>query len=41
VVELVPGGRVSNGDGTETVSVKIKLPAGATSRFVRLDLIPR
>ena len=40
-VELVPGSRVNNGDGTETVSVRIKLTvSSAAKRFLRLVLTP-
>jgi hypothetical protein len=40
VAEFVPGSRVLNGDGTETVSVRVKLPTGTGSKFVRLALRP-
>jgi parallel beta-helix repeat protein len=41
LVELVPGSRVNNGDGTETVSVRIKLTvSSAAKRFLRLVLTP-
>ena len=40
-VELVPGSRLNNGDGTETVSVRIKQTlSGATRKFMRLVLVP-
>jgi len=41
LVELVPGSVVNNGDGTETVSVRLKLPVtSAPMRFARLVLTP-
>lgn len=41
LVELVPGSRINNGDGTETVSVRIKQSlSGTTQKFIRLILIP-
>ena len=41
LVEFVSGSRISNGDGTETVSVRIKqVVTGATQKFMRLALIP-
>jgi hypothetical protein len=41
LVEFVPGSRISNGDGTETVSVRMKqVVTGATQKFMRLALIP-
>ena len=40
-VELVSGSRVNNGDGTETVRVRIKQAAtGWSQKFMRLVLIP-
>jgi hypothetical protein len=40
LVELVPGSRVDNGDGTETVSVRLKQTlSSATRKFVRLVLV--
>jgi parallel beta-helix repeat protein len=40
-VELVPGGRVDNGDGTETVSVRFKqFVTGTAPKFMRLILVP-
>jgi hypothetical protein len=36
VAELVPGSRIDNGDGTETVKVRVKLPTGNASKFIRL-----
>ncbi|MEI8043799.1 MAG: hypothetical protein WCL11_20480, partial [Verrucomicrobiota bacterium] len=41
LVELVPGSRVNNGDGTETVSVRLKQTlSNSTRKFVRLVLTP-
>ena len=41
LVELVPGTRVDNGDGTETVSVRLQQTlSNSTRRFVRLVLTP-
>ena len=41
LVELVPASRVNNGDGTETVSVRLRLATpSAAQKFVRLVLIP-
>ena len=40
-VEIVPGSAVNNGDGTETVSVRLKLPVtSAPMKFMRLVLTP-
>lgn len=41
LVELVPGSRVDNGNGTETVSVRLKQPVAQTTvKFMRLVLTP-